>query len=342
MRKTIKEIAKEAGVSTATVSMILNNKDKKFTDDTRKRVLEVVKKNNYIPNAVAGSLVTQRTNIVGLILPDITNPFFPGIARGAEDKAIEFGYSIIFGNTDGRPELEEKYIETLTKKMADGIIIVCSSENEYMLELLNKVNVPVVLIDRDLSAGNICGKVLADNFKGASDAVTYLINSGYRKIAYLSGPLNIKTASDRLKGYKKALDDNNIKYSPQIIKCGEYKIEWGEKGVDSLLSEKADFDSIFCGNDLIAIGAMKSLKKNNLRIPEDVGVMGYDDIYLSSLVEPSLTTVRQPNYTMGYIAMELLLKNIKSPKYLPCNNIETIILDTEIIVRNSTDKRINI
>lgn len=109
-----------------------------------------------------------------------------------------------------------------------------------------------------------------------------------------------------------------------------------------MLSEKADFDSIFCGNDLIAIGAMKSLQKNNLRIPEDVGVMGYDDIYLSSLVEPSLTTVRQPNYTMGYMAMELLLKNIKSPNNLPCNNIETIILDTEIIVRNSTDKRINI
>ncbi|NLK65634.1 MAG: LacI family transcriptional regulator [Tissierellia bacterium] len=340
MKITIKEIAKEAGVSTATVSMIVNNKDKRISEATRKRVLDVIKKYNYVPNAVAGSLVTQKTHIIGLILPDITNPFFPGIARGAEDKAHESGYSIIFSNSDGKHELEEKHIETLTKKMADGIIIVLSSENEHMSELLKKCKVPVVLIDRDLSSVNIRGKVLVDNFKGSYDAVTYLSKNGYKKIAYLSGPLNTKTASERLKGYKQALIDNKLIYDPKTVKCGEYKIEWGQMGVDSLLAEKADFDSIFCGNDLIAVGAMKQLKNHKIRVPEDIGIMGYDDIYMSSYVEPSLTTVKQPIYQMGYKAMELMLNILKSSNKETSQEIKTIILDTEIVERNSIKRKV--
>ena len=313
MKITIKEIAKEAGVSIATVSMILNNKDKNITSATRMRVLDVVKKYNYVPNAMAGSLVTQRTHIVGLILPDITNPFFPGIARGAEDKANESGYSIIFCNTDDKLEVEEKYIETLTKKMADGIIIAHSSSSEKMSEILERCKVPIILIDRDFYSENIRGKVLVNNLEGAYKGVTYLINKGYKKIAYLSGSLKTRTARDRLDGYKKALSDNSLEYDEKLIKYGEYRIDWGKNGINELLSENKNFDCIFCGNDLIAVGAIKELKKNGYNIPEDIGVMGFDDIYLAGLVEPSLTTVRQPNYQMGYQAMELLLKTLSTP-----------------------------
>lgn len=337
MKITIKEIAKEAGVSIATVSMILNNKDKNITNATRMRVLDVVKKHNYVPNAMAGSLITQRTHLVGLILPDITNPFFPGIARGAEDKANESGYSIIFCNTDDKLEVEEKYIETLTKKMADGIIIAHSSNSEKMSEILERCKVPIILIDRDFYSNNIRGKVLVNNYEGAYKGVTYLINNGYKKVAYLSGSLKTRTAQDRLEGYKKALTDNNIKYNKTLVKHGEYRIEWGRDGVKELLSEQENCDAIFCGNDLIAIGAIKELKEKGYNIPEDIGVMGFDDIYLAGLVEPSLTTVRQPNYKMGYKAMELLLENLNNTdkNNIGVKELKTITLETEIIERNS-------
>lgn len=336
MKITIKEIAKEAGVSIATVSMILNNKDKNITNATRMRVLDVVKKHHYVPNAMAGSLVTQRTHIIGLILPDITNPFFPGIARGAEDKANDAGYSIIFCNTDDKLEVEEKYIESLTKKMADGIIIAHSSNSEKMSEILERCKVPIILIDRDFYSENIRGKVLVNNLKGSYDGVLHLINKGYKKIAYLSGSLKTKTAQDRLEGYKNALLDNGLEYQEKLVKFGEYKIDWGRNGVKCLLNETEKFDAIFCGNDLIAIGAMKELKEKGFRIPNDIGVMGFDDIYLAGLVEPSLTTIRQPNYKMGYNAMELLLENINNPnKNNYVTEMKTITLETEIIERNS-------
>lgn len=337
MKITIKEIAKEAGVSIATVSMIINKKDKNISEATRIRVLDVIKKYNYIPNAMAGSLVTQRTNMVGLILPDITNPFFPGIARGAEDKANEAGYSIIFCNTDDKLEVEEKYIETLTKKMVDGIIIAHSSNSEKMSEILEKCKFPLILIDRDFYSENIRGKVLVNNFEGSYDGVKYLINKGYKNIAYLSGSLKTNTARDRLEGYKKALIDNGISINNNLIKYGKYKIDWGKTGVDELLKENEKFDAIFCGNDLIAIGAIKELKLKGYRIPDDIGVMGFDDIYLAGLIEPPLTTIRQPNYQMGYMAMELLIENLKNAgKNNSYNNeVKTITLKTEIIERNS-------
>jgi len=338
MKITIKEIAKEANVSIATVSLVINKKDKNITDITRNKVLEVVKKYNYIPNSMAGSLVTQKTHIIGLILPDITNPFFPGIARGAEDKANESGYSIIFCDTDDNVDVQEKYIESLTSKMADGIIIAHSSNSEKMSEIIERCKVPIILIDRDFYSENICGKVLVDNSEGAYKAVSYLINNGYKNIAYLSGSLKTRTAQDRLDGYKKALINNGLNYNEKLVKFGDYKIEWGRNGVNDLLQEDENFDAIFCGNDLIAIGAMKELKEKGYSIPKDFGVMGYDDIYMASLVEPSLTTIRQPNYQMGYKAMELLLENLNQIGKNHDNrfsDIKTITLETEIVERNS-------
>lgn len=335
MKITIKEIAKEAGVSIATVSMILNNKDKNISAATRMRVMDVVKKHNYVPNAMAGSLITQRTHLVGLILPDITNPFFPGIARGAEDKANETGYSIIFCNTDDKLEVEEKYIETLTKKMADGIIIAHSSNSEKMSEILERCKVPIILIDRDFDSNNIRGKVLVNNYEGAYKGVSYLIHKGYNKVAYLSGSQKTKTAQDRLEGYKRALEDNGLKYDEKLVRHGEYRIEWGRNGVKELLSQGDAWDAVFCGNDLIAIGAMKELREKGYNIPEDIGVMGFDDIYMASLVEPSLTTIKQPNYKMGYMAMELLLENMNNTDKSNSQELKSITLETEIVERNS-------
>lgn len=338
MKKTIKDIAKEAGVSIATVSFIVNGKDQHISEATRQRVKDVMKKYNYIPNAMAGSLVTRRTGIIGLILPDITNPFFPGIARGAEDRANEEGYSIIFCNTDDKIEVEEKYIESLTSKMVDGIIIAHSSNSDQMGEILERTQIPVILIDRDFDSKNILGKVLVNNKDGARQAVCHMVEKGYKKIAYLSGSLKTQTAMDRLEGYKEALREQNLPVVEALIKYGEYRVEWGRKGIEELLTEKQDFDAVFCGNDLIAIGAMKELLKHGYRVPEDKGVMGFDDIYMAQMVEPELTTVKQPNYEMGYQAVDLLIRHLKEKKTAKTpgeKKTSMVMLNTEITERKS-------
>lgn len=333
MSITIKEIARLAEVSTATVSMILNKKDQNISPATREKILAIAEEHNYIPNSAARSLVTRKTNTLGLILPDITNPFFPEIARGAEDKASEARCSIILCNTDDNLRQEEKYIKILTERMVDGIIFAHAADIEETLSGLSKSKLPVVLIDRDYRNENIKGRVVVDNESGSYSGVNHLIQRGYKKILYIGGQLITQTAKDRLAGYKKALIENGLKFNESYVKTGFYRSEWGYQAIDLFLREGIDFDAVFCGNDMIAFGAMKKLKEKGIRIPEDVGVIGFDDIYVSSMMEPSLTTVKQPNYEMGYRAVELLL-NVLENKTEDLNT--KIVLNTELIVRNST------
>jgi LacI family transcriptional regulator len=334
MKLTIKDIARMAEVSTATVSMILNSKDGNISTVTREKVLRIVKENNYIPNTMARSLVTRQTKTIGLVIPDIVNPFFPELARGAEDKASEAGYSIIYCNTDDDLEKEEKYINMLAEKMVDGIVFTHSAKRTNGLSPIDRGNIPVILIDRDLESSNVKGKVLVDNLEGAYKAVKHLIDKGYKKIAFITGALTSTTAKDRLAGYRKALEDSGIEYNNNYIRAGQYKSEWGLTAVKQLLDEGLDFDAVFCGNDLIAISVIKLLKSKGYNIPNDVGVLGFDDIYMASVVEPGLTTIKQPNYEMGYKAVELLIEVLE--KSGEAAEQKTIILDTELIVRKST------
>lgn len=341
MPVTIKEIAKEAEVSTATVSMILNNKDKSISEATRNKVLEIAKKRNYIPNTMARSLVTRHTRTIGLIMPDIVNPFFPEIARGAEDRASQSRYSIIYCNTDDNLTREDAYVDILTEKMVDGIIFTHSADREGGAEGFKRCRVPIILIDRDYDIPNVIGKVLVDNTKASYMGVNYLLDMGYKKIAYIAGSLHTQTARDRLDGYKKALSERQIEYKDVYVKIGEYKSQWGSEAAMAFLEEKISFDAVFCGNDLIAIGAIKALKDSGYRVPEDIGVMGFDDIYMAGIVEPSLTTIKQPNYEMGYRAAELLINAIENKDLSNSNQsikAETIILDTELTIRQSTKK----
>jgi len=330
MKITIKDIAKKANVSTATVSKILNNKDERISKGTRERVLIIAKENNYIPNLMARSLVTRKTNTIGLVLPDITNPFFPELARGAEDKANKEGYMIMYCNTDDDAEKESIYLEMLAQKMVDGIILTQSANKEGNIESLNKLKIPLVLIDRDINVKNIKGKVLVDNFLGAYEAVDYLIKKGYKKIAYITGPLSTTTAIERLGGYTKALEDAGMLINLELIFEGEYKAQWGIDGTNELLSSKVEFDAIFCGNDLIAVNAIRTLKEKGIRVPNDVGVLGYDNIFLSDMIDPPLTTVNQPAYEMGYEAVKLLIDVLDNNK-----EGKTIKLKTNLIIRKS-------
>ncbi|WP_409227088.1 LacI family DNA-binding transcriptional regulator [Gudongella sp. SC589] len=329
---TIKDIAKAAGVSTATVSMILNKKDKNISQPTRERVLKIAKDINYIPNSMARSLVTSQTKTLGLVLPDIVNPFFPEIARGAEDRAREAGYSIIICNTDDNVDQENKYIQMLSEKMVDGIILTHSANRNDEMTGLENSRIPIILIDRDYDSPNVLGKVLVDNSRASRDGVNYLLKKGYRRIAYIAGPLNTGTARDRLEGYKIALSENDIHYDENLVRVGEYRLKWGYEAAEDLLDSKLDFQAIFCGNDAIAIGAMKKLRERGISVPEDIAIMGFDDIYIASMVDPELTTIKQPNYSMGYEAVNMMIDSIQGNKIANKN----LILGTELVVRKSS------
>jgi len=330
---TIKDIARQADVSIATVSMILNNKDASISAATKERVLKIIKDNDFISNKVARSLVTRQTNTIGLIIPDIANPFFPELARGAEDKASETGYNIIFCNTDDDPDKEEKYINMLAEKMVDGIIFTQSAKRTGDIGGIDRTAIPIILIDRNTESQNIKGKVLVANIDGAYRAVGHLLEKGYRKIVFISGELTTRTALDRLTGYQKALRDYGVAFDERYVRAGHFRSEWGEEAIRQILDERLPFDAVFGGNDLIAISAVKILKNAGYKIPGDVGVVGFDDIYMAKMVEPELTTVRQPNYEMGYKAVELLVKVLEEPGQAIDN---CIILNTELIVRKST------
>ncbi|QIB70153.1 LacI family transcriptional regulator [Aminipila butyrica] len=341
---TIKEIAEEAQVSIATVSLVLNKKDKKISEGTRENILRIAQKYNYTPNTMARSLITRQTRTIGLIIPDIVNPFFPEIARGVEDKASQLGYSVIYCNTDDKIKREDKYIHVLMEKMVDGIISAHSADREEGFDGLARCKVPVLLIDRDYDNKNVIGRVLVDNRAGAYQATSYMLKQGYRRIAYIAGCISTATARGRLEGYHQALEDWGIGPEHRYVKVGEYRMQWGIEAAEQLLQEKTPMDGIFCGNDLIAIGVIKKLKEWGLAVPRDMGLVGFDDIYLASLVEPPLTTIKQPNYEMGYRAAEMLIRHIEKLRGEGDTKNEsqqtaaesTLFLPTELIVRQST------
>lgn len=324
---TIKKIAELAGVSTATVSKILNDKDQSISDATRQRVLAIVEKEGYIPNGIAKSLRMKNTKTIGIIMPDVMNLFFSELARGAEDAAERKGYSVILCNSDNNESKEEKYIQILHEKMVDGIILTASESGKN--RVLNNIRTPIVLLDRDVETSKKVGRITVDSEKGIYDATTFLINKGCKNIGFISALNKNKISVDRFKGYERAIIENGMVLDNNKIFLESFSIESGYSGVKKLL-EQNDLDGICCGNDLIAIGAIKALKEKGLNVPQDVKVIGFDDISISKYMDPPLTTVKQPIYQMGEEAVKMLV-NIIEKKEMGMNKV----LETELIERNS-------
>ncbi len=328
MKMTIKEIAELAGVSTATVSKILNGKDKDISEATRKNVLDIVEREGYIPNGIAKSLRIKNTKTIGIIMPDVMNLFFSELARGVEDAAEKKGYSVILCNSDNKESKEEKYIQILQEKMVDGIILT-ASENSVKRSLRRR-KIPMVLLDRDISTDEKVGRITVDNEEGTYNATKLLIEKGCKNIGFISSNKTTKSSAQRLQGYENAILESKINFDKNKIFLQNYTIETGYKGTVSLL-EKTNIDGICCGNDLIAIGAIKALKERGIKIPQDVKVIGFDDISISKYMDPPLTTIRQPIYEMGEEAVGMLIDVI--------NNKEmemSKVLKTELIVRETT------
>ncbi|MEW8955917.1 LacI family DNA-binding transcriptional regulator [Clostridium sp.] len=308
MAASIKDVAREAGVSIATVSRVLNDVDV-VNEETKKKVVEAIKKLGYRPNIVARSLKTQRTKTIGILVPDISSMFYPEVVRGAEDVANIYDYNIMLCNSDFDLEKEKEYLKVMKEKMVDGLIYMSSYLDSEMLDLINELQVNTVLVESKDENGKL-PSVTIDGVQAAYEGTKYLIHKGNKKIAFMGAHKDRPNAwSIRYEGYAKALKEEGMDIDENLLYFKDLRAKSGYEGVEELLS-KGKFDAIFCSSDEIAMGAINALRDKGIKVPEDVDVVGFNDIYTASIFYPKLTTVSQPMYDMGSIAMRLLIKLI--------------------------------
>lgn len=327
---TIKDVAKQVGVSTATVSHVIN-KTRFVSDEVRKRVLRAIEELDYHPNAVARSLVKKRTHTIGIIISDILNPFYTAIVRGIEDVTYQSGYNVVLCNSDEDPEKEVLYIQILLERRIDGLVL-SSAFKDGVHPLLSKLKmVPLVTIVRKVR-GLAGDSVFGDNVEGVYQALRHLIQLGHRGIAIISGPRGLSSGEERLLGYQKALGDHGITVDSNFIKFGDFKRESGYTLTKEVLQQKEAPTALFVANNQMTIGALNAINELGIRVPKDLSLVGFDDMEWYSFLNPPLTTVEQSPYLMGKTAGEMLLQRINKKR----KSTKKIIIPSRLIVREST------
>ncbi len=326
MEVTIYDVARLAGVSPATVSRALNGSNRVATT-TRRRVEAVVAQLGYEPNRVARSLATSVTHTLALLLPDITNPFFPALVKGVQLLADERHYTLLLCNTAADPEREEEYLRVLRGKRVDGVILVGLKLNgQRIRRALGEV--PVVVLDRSVDLPG-AAVVQVDHRGGATLAVRHLLELGHRDIAHVAGPGDLAVSRERLEGYREALSEAGLPYRPELVVEADFTEEGGYEAVQGLCAT-GHVSAIFAANDLSAIGIMAALRERGLTVPDEVSVVGFDDIHLCAYTVPALTTIRQPAYAMGRRAAELLIDAVEG------GDPRGVTFEAELVVRGST------
>ena len=302
---TISDVAERAGVSVGTVSNVVNRPDR-VTQTTRTRVQEAIKALGWVPNSSAATLRAGQATLVGLIVPDIRNPFFTEVARGAEDMAAANGEAIVICNTDWLLSDERRALDALARQRVRGVIINPAGEDERYLEWLTDRGITLVLLDHRRSAGHV-SSVVVDDVLGGRMAGEHLLQLGHRRIALLNGPTTIPQCEDRRLGLVAALSDAGLDPERDLVEIEVEAMDApsGLAAVEELFGGPAP-TAIFCANDLLAIGVIRGLRLRGLRAPDDVSVVGYDDVELAAMTDPPLTTVHQPSYELGATAYELL------------------------------------
>lgn len=333
---TLKSIAEQVGTSVSTVSRVLNHKSDRYriSKKTEDKILKVAKKLSYSPNQLARGLRLKRTNTLGYIIPDISNPFFSSIAKSVEKSARVQGYSIILCDSEENTEIETESLRLLLDRKVDGLIISpVGQEVKHLMETYKK-NIPIVLIDRYFSELKM-PYVASDNYNGAYEAVEFLINNGHTRIACIQGLKNTSINNDRIKGYMDAHKAYNIQIDEKLIVGDSFGEENGYIEMKLLLKLKEIPTAVFASSNLISLGALRALSEEGLKVPDDMSMISFDDQPYSKLLETPMTTVSQQNAQIGRIATKLLIDQIESQRQF---EPQGILLPTKLIVRNSVKK----
>lgn len=334
MSVTIKDVAKKANVSISTVSRVIND-SKPVSDEIKKRVLEVIRETGYTPNPVARSLVMKKSRTIGVIVPDIASSYVGEVLNAMEEIAKAYGYEIILCNSYGEQEQELKYLNLLNSKQVEGVIFITYHLTDEHKNLIDINKLPVVMVNRKTQEEDNFYSVTVDHYDASYQMTSYLIEQGHKKIALIrNGTTKEIFGVDQLSGYQKALEENGLEYDESLVFDGYFLAQKAYEIVQSMIDRGNLPTAIFATADDMAIGAMNALYDNGLKIPEDCSVVGFYDTKMSNLFRPKLTTIRQPIYDMGAVALRLLIKLIKGEKV--ADNM--VMLPHELIVRDSCRK----
>lgn len=328
---TLKDIAKRAGVSTTTVSRAVNGKPN-INIQVKQRILEIAEALEYTPNTLARSLRTKKTDSIGVVIGDIADPFFAPIVRGIENVSKKKSYNIILCDTDEKYSEEVKAVRLLMRKRVDGLIVTPAQTKYQSIMELKRKRIPFVLLCRyfDLIEADC---VTTDDVQGAFAATQHLISREHNRILFLNGPVYVSSAIERLVGYKRALRDNGIEFNDSLVREGNLTMEDGYRVMRENLSKgRIRFTAVFAYSDFVALGVMKALEEKRLRTPEDIAIVGFDDVIFSSFLKIPLTTVRIPKYELGQESMRLLCERIEKGIGEP----RKIVLKTKLIIRKSS------
>jgi LacI family transcriptional regulator len=327
----LEQIAKLSGVSRSTVSRVVNN-DPNVSVATREKVMQVVKRVNYTPNAAARGLAAGRTHVLGLVIPTgvaslFTDPYFPILIQGVSSACNAREYSVMLWLAE--PEYERRQIrQIMYSGLVDGVIVSSMLLNDSLVQALSDGDLPFMLVGRH-PTDTRASYVDADNIGGAREAVTHLLRLGRTRVATITGPHNVIAGADRLAGYLAALRDRGVVSDPNLIAEGDFTEAGGYRAMQQLLAYRPE--AVFAASDIMAFGALRALRESGLRVPDDVAVVGFDDLPQSARTEPPLTTVRQPTYRLGTTTVDSLLDLIEHPDSSP----RRIVLPTELVVRAS-------
>ena len=327
----MRDVAEKAGVSIKTVSRVVN-KQGEISEETRRRVLQTIEALGYRPSLVARALVTQHSCTIGLVMADISNPFFPEVARGVLDRAQQAEYNVFLCNTGGNLQQELQTLESLADHGVDGIIIIPSYDSAQNLRTFVKTFQPLVLVNYQFEHPGV-SQIIVNNEQGAKLAVDYLVDKGHQKIGMLSGVQN--PSSNRVRrilGYRQAMKHHGLAIADDwIVPTRDSTVECGHESTHRLLSKHPEITAVFAYNDLLAIGALKACQELGRDVPDDCAIIGFDDTHLATIVNPTLTSVRVDKYNLGYQAMNQLLTMLQTPS----ESSSPIHLDVELTIRQS-------
>jgi len=326
---SIKDIARAAKVSHSTVSRALHN-SALVNRETAERIRQIADEKGYRPSAVARSLVTQRTKTIGVVVTSIADPFIAEVVSGVEEVANDHGYSVFLANSDAHPDREVKVVHSFHERRVDGILVTASRVGALYMPLLTQMRVPTVLINNQ-HPGEFVHSVMVDNPTASRQAAEHLISLGHKRIAYIGDQFGFQSDTERFAGYRSALEMADAPFLPELVAHGDGKSQGGMLAMERLLVLAEPPTAVFCYNDMSALGALRAIHAHGLRVPEDISVVGFDDLFIASYTHPALTTISQPMRHMGRMAMEILLELFSGQ-----NSKTNIKVQGQLIVREST------